>query len=62
VHHPAYISFKKYLRNQELFGNNAMMKVRAAKKSGAAQEGEALLQGLVRCRRSGRPMTVGYGG
>ena len=61
-HHAAYVSFKKYLKNQELLGNNAMMKARATNNAGAAREGEALLQGLVRCGRCGRPMTVGYGG
>jgi excisionase family DNA binding protein len=61
-HHPAYISFEKYLKNQELLGNNAMMKARDANKAGAAREGEALLQGLVRCGRCGRAMSVGYGG
>lgn len=61
-HHPAYISFEKYLKNQELLGNNAMMKARATNKPGAAREGEALLQGLIRCGRCGRAMTVGYGG
>jgi len=61
-HHPAYISFEKYLKNQELLGNNAMMKARSANNCGAAREGEALLQGLVRCGRCGRTMSVGYGG
>jgi DNA invertase Pin-like site-specific DNA recombinase len=61
-HHPAYISFEKYLKNQELLGNNAMMKARDANKAGPVREGEALLQGLVRCGRCGRAMSVGYGG
>jgi excisionase family DNA binding protein len=61
-HHAAYISFAQYLKNQELLGNNAMMKARAANKSGPAREGQALLQGLVRCGRCGRAMSVSYGG
>lgn len=61
-HHPAYISFEKYLKNQELLGNNAMMQARASNQPGAAREGEALLQGLVRCGRCGRAMSVSYGG
>jgi excisionase family DNA binding protein len=61
-HHPAYISFEKYLKIQEVLGNNAAMKAKANNKAGPAREGEALLQGLVRCGRCGRAMNVGYGG
>ena len=61
-HHPAYISFEKYLKIQEMLGNNAMMKAKAHNKAGPAREGDALLQGLVRCGRCGRGMYVGYGG
>jgi Recombinase/Recombinase zinc beta ribbon domain/Resolvase, N terminal domain len=61
-HHPAYISFEQYLKNQQLLRNNATMKRHASDKSGAAREGKALLQGLVRCGRCGRAMNVNYGG
>ena len=47
-HHPAYISFEKYLKIQELVENNAVMKTRASNQTGAVREGSALLQGLVR--------------
>jgi hypothetical protein len=53
-HHPAYISFEKYLKIQELMENNTPMKAAADNKAGPAREGEALLQGLVRCGRCGR--------
>jgi DNA invertase Pin-like site-specific DNA recombinase len=59
-HHPAYISFQKYLKIQELLRNNTAMK--SSDSSGAAREGEALLQGLVRCGQCGRAMYVSYGG
>src|SRR5207245_5303148 len=61
-HHPAYISFEKYLKIQEVLGNNAMMKAKADNKAGPAREGEALLQGLVRCGRCGGARYVGYCG
>jgi excisionase family DNA binding protein len=61
-HHPAYISFEKYLKNQQLLGNNVAMKSPASNRSGAAREGKALLQGLARCGRCGRSMSVSYGG
>jgi hypothetical protein len=61
-HHPAYISFEKYLKIQELMENNTPMKAAADNKAGPAREGEALLQGLVRCGRCGRAMYVSYGG
>src|SRR5439155_2935348 len=40
----------------------AMMKAKAHNKAGPAREGDALLQGLVRCGRCRRGMYVGYGG
>ena len=59
-HHPAYISFEKYLKIQELLKNNTAMK--SSDMTGAAREGEALLQGLARCGQCGRAMYVSYGG
>ena len=59
-HHPAYISFEKYLTIQELMKNNTGMKSSDLK--GPAREGEALLQGVVRCGRCGRAMHISYGG
>ncbi len=62
-HHPAYISFDKYLENQERIRGNAMMGPHTDEgHRGPAREGRALLQGLLRCGRCGRRMYVGYGG
>jgi len=62
-HHPAYISFAQYAQNQErLRGNEAMGPRTDDSHHGAAREGRALLQGLVRCGQCGRRMHVGYGG
>ncbi len=63
-HHPAYISFEKFLKNQERLKSNTLFKTDSSKQLGAAREGQALLQGLVRCGRNqcGRPLHVSYGG
>jgi DNA invertase Pin-like site-specific DNA recombinase len=62
-HHPGYISFDKYVRNQELITANEAMKASSDEgRHGAVREGRALLQGLVRCGQCGRRMQVGYGG
>jgi DNA invertase Pin-like site-specific DNA recombinase len=62
-HHPAYISFEKYLENQERIRGNAMMGPSTDEAHrGAAREGRALLQGLLRCGHCGRRMYVCYGG
>jgi excisionase family DNA binding protein len=62
-HHPGYISFEKYLENQERIRDNEVMGARSDEgQKGAAREGRALLQGLVRCGHCGRRMYVGYGG
>jgi DNA invertase Pin-like site-specific DNA recombinase len=62
-HHPGYITFDKYLRNQERIDENEVMGRRHDEaQPGAAREGRALLQGLVRCGHCGRQMRVGYGG
>lgn len=62
-HHPAYITFEKYLQNQErVRGNLAMSPSTDDSHRGAAREGQALLQGLARCGKCGRRMYVSYGG
>jgi excisionase family DNA binding protein len=62
-HHPGYISFAKYLENQDRLWDNEVMSGRGDEsQKGAAREGRALLQGLVRCGQCGRRMMVGYGG
>jgi DNA invertase Pin-like site-specific DNA recombinase len=62
-HHPGYISFAKYLENQDRIRDNEVMGSRSDEgQKGAPREGRALLQGLVRCGHCGRRMMVGYGG
>jgi DNA invertase Pin-like site-specific DNA recombinase/ribosomal protein S18 acetylase RimI-like enzyme len=62
-HHPGYISFDRYLGNQERLRGNAMMGSSTDEShQGAAREGRALLQGLLRCGHCGRRMYVNYGG
>jgi DNA invertase Pin-like site-specific DNA recombinase len=59
-HHPGFISFERYLANQERPRVN--WRPPRGEGGGAAREGRALLQGLVRCGRCGRMMQVGYSG
>lgn len=62
-HHPAYISFAQYLANQDRLRDNEVMSLRTDDSHrGAAREGRALLQGLMRCGQCGRRMYVNYGG
>ena len=57
-HHPGYITWEDYLRNQEQLKSNGGMRG----SSGAAKSGPALLAGLLRCGRCGRNLHVGYSG
>lgn len=59
-HHPGYLSWEKYERNQVILAENAHMKKRMERKAGRG--GRALLAGLLRCRRCGRMLHVTYGG
>ena len=59
-HHPGYISWEQYERNQALLAANAHMKSRMEPKAGRG--GRALLSGLLRCRRCGRMLHVAYSG
>ena len=59
-HHPGYISFERYLVNQQRLRTN--WRAPRGEGGGAAREGRALLQGLIRCGRCGRRMQVGYSG
>jgi len=59
-HHAGYISFERYLANQERLRAN--WRPPRGEGGGAAREGKALLQGLIRCGRCGRVMQVGYSG
>lgn len=58
-HHPGYITWDEYERNQILLSENAHMQKRAARKAGRG--GRALLTGLLRCGRCGRMLHVFYG-
>jgi excisionase family DNA binding protein len=58
-HHPGYVSWQEYLATRERLRQN--MRPRG-EGGGAAREGLALLQGIVRCGRCGRRMQVAYSG
>ncbi len=58
---PAYIPWETYQRNQRLIRENAKSVIGEPTR-GAAQSGQALLTGLLRCRRCGRQLQVHYGG
>jgi predicted DNA-binding transcriptional regulator AlpA len=58
-HHPGYVTWDEYLATRERLRAN--MRPRG-EGGGAAREGGALLQGLVRCGRCGRKMQVAYSG
>jgi excisionase family DNA binding protein len=58
-HHPGYVSWNDYLATRARLKANVRPR---GEGGGAAREGKALLQGLVRCGRCGRRMQVGYSG
>jgi len=69
-HHPSYsggftspgsVSWETYQHNQARIRENAKTVTGEAGR-GAAQNGPALLAGLLRCRRCGRQLQVHYGG
>ena len=59
-HHPGYITWEDYERNQKTLADNANMKGRMAR--GAPRPGGALLAGVCRCGRCGRKLHVHYSG
>jgi hypothetical protein len=59
-HHPGYISWERFERNQEIIASNSNMKSRMLRKSGRG--GRSLLPGILRCRRCGRMLRVIYSG
>jgi len=59
-HHPGYISWEQYERNQAMIAANAHMKSRMEPKAGRG--GKGLLAGLLRCRRCGRMLHISYTG
>ncbi len=58
-HHPGYVSWEDYLANRKRLRANVRPR---GEGGGAAREGGALLQGLLRCGRCGRRMQVAYSG
>jgi excisionase family DNA binding protein len=58
-HHPGYVSWDEFLAARERLRSNVRPNGQGG---GAAREGVALLQGIVRCGRCGRRMQVAYSG
>ncbi len=59
-HHPGYLSWEEYERNQSMIAANAHIHSGVEPKAGRG--GGALLSGLLRCRRCGRMIHVFYPG
>ena len=59
-HHPGYICWEQFERNQAVLADNTNMKSRMRRKAGRG--GNGLLVGLLRCGRCGRMLNVVYGG
>lgn len=59
-HHPGFISWEQYEANTELLRSN--WRPPRGEGGGAAREGRALMQGLLRCGRCGRIMQIAYSG
>ena len=59
-HHPGYLSWDEYERNQAMIAANAHIHSGGEPKAGRG--GTALLSGLLRCRRCGRMLQVVYPG
>ena len=59
-HHPGYISWEEFERNQAMIAANTNGKWGMSRKAGRG--GRSLLAGLLRCRRCGRMMHVAYSG
>jgi DNA invertase Pin-like site-specific DNA recombinase len=58
-HHPGYVSWDEYLATRQRLRSNVRPR---GEGGGAAGNGHALLQGLIRCGRCGRRMQVAYSG
>ena len=59
-HHPGYITWEQYERNQKLMAENSYRRSAEGRKAGRG--GQSLLAGLLRCGRCGRMMYIVYGG
>ena len=59
-HHPGYIKWEEFERNQRQLRDNTA--VEANHRGGAVKAGSALLSGLMRCGRCGRMMYIRYRG
>jgi len=59
-HHPGYLSWEEYERNQAMIIENTHMKSGAESRAGRG--GRGLLAGLLRCGRCGRMLYVNYAG
>jgi len=59
-HHEGYIDWQTFERNQHQLSRNAYGKAAGSAKSGRG--GQALLSGILRCRRCARMLSVRYGG
>lgn len=59
-HHPGYITWEEYEKNQKLIADN--FKRHGQSSRGPVLGGPALLSGLLRCQRCGRKLSVHYGG
>jgi DNA invertase Pin-like site-specific DNA recombinase len=60
-HHDGYIPWEAFLRIRKMLADNSAG-FQGEPRCGAAKKGPALLAGLLRCRRCGRKMMVGYSG
>jgi ribosomal protein L28 len=60
-HHDGYISWETFLRLRKMLDDNNRG-FQGEPRPGAPKKGPALLAGIVRCRRCGRKMMVGYSG
>ena len=59
-HHKGYLEWEEYERNRKTMAGNLTSQL--SESPSAPKDGPALLAGLLRCRRCGRKLTVGYTG
>jgi DNA invertase Pin-like site-specific DNA recombinase len=57
-HHPGYLTWEQFQRNQQRLADNCTWPVEDRR--GAVREGNALVQGIVLCGQCGRRMSVRY--